>query len=63
MPKTGSNDPCLCISTKKYKKCCMLIDEMAKCSVSVNPREGNPIEPGKLRRLADISRIDTSYPP
>ncbi len=26
-PKTGRNDPCHCGSGKKYKKCCLLLDE------------------------------------
>ena len=29
MPKVGRNDPCLCGSGKKYKKCCLTLQETA----------------------------------
>jgi hypothetical protein len=29
-PKTGRNDPCPCGSGKKYKKCCLIVDETGK---------------------------------
>ncbi len=30
MVKTGRNAPCLCGSGKKYKKCCLLLDEKSR---------------------------------
>lgn len=34
--KVGRNDPCPCGSGKKYKKCCMLIDESKSAQLSVS---------------------------
>ncbi len=39
MGKIGRNDPCPCGSGKKYKKCCLPLDEEAKRNSAENPDE------------------------
>jgi tetratricopeptide (TPR) repeat protein len=42
MAKIGRNDPCVCGSGKKYKKCCMASDEAAA-------RAARPVQPTGLQ--------------
>jgi len=53
--KVGRNDPCPCGSGKKYKKCCMLKDEMQKPEIQSDESESitAPSEDKKLDSRSD----------
>ncbi len=42
MTKTGRNDPCLCGSGKKYKRCCLAQDEAAERATRVAVQAAKP---------------------
>ncbi|MFT4929149.1 MAG: hypothetical protein ACI8WB_005279, partial [Phenylobacterium sp.] len=43
MSKISRNDPCLCGSGKKYKKCCMAKDDAARVEVMVKAQNERTI--------------------
>jgi tetratricopeptide (TPR) repeat protein len=51
MAKIGRNDPCSCGSGKKYKRCCLAVDQAARTAA----RE--PLDPG-FSRLPTIPTLD-----
>lgn len=51
MAKIGRNDPCPCGSGKKYKRCCLAVDQAARTAA----RE--PLDPG-LSRLPPTPTLD-----
>jgi tetratricopeptide (TPR) repeat protein len=44
MAKTGRNDPCPCGSGKKYKRCCLEIDEAAERTVLTVAAPSQPLQ-------------------
>src|SRR5262245_13666500 len=65
MSKAGRNDPCPCGSGKKYKKCCMLKDELAastsaEADVAIAAEEaleGYALSPSEQKRWLDKNEL------
>lgn len=64
MAKTGRNAPCPCGSGKKYKKCCLLLDEKSRSqqNADIVYSTGNPDDLDMLSNsvldLIDEGRLD-----
>jgi len=58
-PKHGRNDPCPCGSGKKYKKCCLLHDEMAAALVEEWKAVDSSVINKAMRLIEDSNVLDT----
>src|SRR5579883_2882004 len=54
--KPGRNDPCLCGSGRKYKKCCGQRTELLTKSARVQPAALSPVETSRVLALASSGR-------
>lgn len=55
MAKIGRNDPCSCGSGKKYKRCCLAVDQVAQTAARA------PLDPESSRVTPTIDLGDCDY--
>ena len=64
MAKIGRNDPCSCGSGKKYKRCCLAVDQAAQTAARtpLDPESSRTPPPLALDNFEELERLSNRVP-